>query len=618
MIWLNPLAWLSALVVVPIMLLYFLKLRRPRYPVSSTLLWRRALDDIQANTPWQRLRLRVLLFLQLLVVLALVAALAHPAYSQTRSFPGDLVVIVDESPGMEATDVFPSRFGAALDETRRLASQLSGGNVLSVIGMGAQPHLVVDESNDPSVIGRGIGRLNPGVSRPDFVSALSLASSLARNGRQTQVVVLVSRDTNLPEGELRTSPVAMPFSLEIVRLGGQLRDLGITAFHVFHSAGRTEAALTVRNYGARPAMSDLDLYADGQLADVRPLTVASGVQQTLFWTQLPGATRRLQARLIQQDDVRFDKTAQAVLPPTNVRRVLLVDEGDYWLRAVLALEHSFSLSTVTPSRYAPGRAAGFDLVIFDGYLPRALPPTASLLIAPPAGHVSAFRFGAAINGGSITAAPLPSNSTFSSLLQYVDLSDVHVTSGRRVQMPVWMQPLITSRGTPLVAAGQGGTGRVALIAFALQNSDWPLRISYPIVMHNLLVYLTPRLALTASNLEAGQPLGFNAGALVREIDITKPDGRVVRLHAPFGSYADTVRPGFYTVRETGAGTVPAVMFAVNLFAGHGSSGRGPSVTWFGATRGGTRVVRVHVGIAWMVALAALGLLSAEWWLAWRR
>ena len=80
MTWLTPLTGLLALaaVVPPLVVLYFLRLRRKRREISSTLLWRRSVEDLEANAPWQRLRPNLLLLLQLLVLLALTAAVAQP------------------------------------------------------------------------------------------------------------------------------------------------------------------------------------------------------------------------------------------------------------------------------------------------------------------------------------------------------------------------------------------------------------------------------------------------------------------------------------------------------------------------------------------------------------
>ncbi len=63
----------------PLLLLYFLKVRRRQMPVSSLLLWEPALRDREASTFFQRLQRDPLILLQILALLALTLALARPA-----------------------------------------------------------------------------------------------------------------------------------------------------------------------------------------------------------------------------------------------------------------------------------------------------------------------------------------------------------------------------------------------------------------------------------------------------------------------------------------------------------------------------------------------------------
>jgi hypothetical protein len=110
----TPLALALSALAVPIVLLYMLRLRRTEMSISSTFLWRQLVRDREANAPWQRLRLSWLL-LQLLVLAALVLALARPFREVKTITTGRIVLLLDASASMKATDVEPDRFAAARD-----------------------------------------------------------------------------------------------------------------------------------------------------------------------------------------------------------------------------------------------------------------------------------------------------------------------------------------------------------------------------------------------------------------------------------------------------------------------------------------------------------------------
>jgi Ca-activated chloride channel homolog len=610
----NPVALLLLALGIPIVLLYILRLRRQPHVVPSTLLWKRALDDVQANTPWQKLRPNILLLLQLLALIALVLTLANPALTRARTFTGDLVVIVDESYGMQAHDVSPSRFSVALHDAHTLASELNPGNVMSIVGMAAQPHLAIAESQDPGAIAGAISALQITNQAPNFLSALSLASSLARNSESTRVVVYTSRDSGISD-----LPISVPFPVKIVRIGARLQDLGITDFRAAHLGRQTRAVLTMRNFGAQVESSDLDLFADGQLADVRPVTVSPGQDQTLFWTALPGNIQTLRATIVRRDSFDRDKTAWAVLPAKSTKHVLLVSTGNYFLETALALAQDVNLSAIRPSLYRSSMASAFDAVVFDRFLPHNLPSTPALLVAPPAGRVGSLRFGSEKPVGSLSTSSPSQTSGLGSVLQYLDFSDVHVARARTLSIPSWMQPLVTSNRSTLVAAGDSGTSRLALVDFDLQRSDWPLRVSYPVAVQNLLNYLTPGLTLGTSALSVGQHLSLFSSGATAGIDVTRPDGKVDRLRPPLAPFTDTQLPGVYRVQSRGSSTSASSRFAVNFFHPSAPHASGPAVLILGRHQSAlSRSVNIPQDLGWAFGAMALCLLSFEWWLSYRR
>ena len=126
----TPLALLGLLFVPAVIAMYLLKLRRDEAVVPSTLLWTRLVADVEANAPWQKLRRSLLLLLQILLVIILAALAARPFLERPAGLARDIVLVVDTSASMGATDVVPDRLSAAkaaaIDALRELPTGRQG------------------------------------------------------------------------------------------------------------------------------------------------------------------------------------------------------------------------------------------------------------------------------------------------------------------------------------------------------------------------------------------------------------------------------------------------------------------------------------------------------------
>jgi len=85
-----------------VLLLYMLKLRRRPIAVSSTMLWSRAVKDMEGNIPWQRLSPSVLLWLHLLIVIVLSLAIARPVFDDAIGDGQRVYLVIDYSASMSA------------------------------------------------------------------------------------------------------------------------------------------------------------------------------------------------------------------------------------------------------------------------------------------------------------------------------------------------------------------------------------------------------------------------------------------------------------------------------------------------------------------------------------
>jgi hypothetical protein len=315
--------------------------------------------------------------------------------------------------------------------------------------------------------------------------------------------------------------------------------------------------------------------------------------------------------------VSTDKTAWAVIPAPSAERILLVSQGDYFLETALVLDPAVRLSAISPANYLPAMSSRFDLTIFDGTLPRTGPGGSVLLVNPPAGSFGDLRFGNQVVAGGVSAVQ-GSSGPLASILRYVDLSDVHVSAVRAIPLPTWMHRLAQASGGTVLAAGERGGTRLALINFDLERSDWPLRISFPVALHNLMTYLVPGLTLGNTNVTTGQAVTFFPPPHTTELRITGPGGSSATLRPPFPPFAGTARPGLYTVQAQGPQGSSSASFAVNFFPSRPAPAGGPATLHLGqAAAGKASTTSVPVDVAWVVGVLALIVLGTEWWVAFR-
>ena len=626
-----PLALIGLISLPVIVAFYMLRLRRRDVPVGSTFLWQQLIRDVEANAPWQRLRFSWLLLVQLLIALIVVLAAARPFGTVESGLAANVVLIVDTSASMATRTDDEDRIGLARERAAEVVRRLPVGGRVTVVAAADTANVLVSETDDRDAALEAVDGIEATQLPGDLTDAFALASALAaRDAESTIVVVTDASGSRLPE-------VGVGAPVVVEQVGETDANQAIAALSAMRRSGgaQLDVFVAVTNPSADAATRRLEVYADGALVDARELAIPAGQRSEVLVSTVPAAATTVEARLSGSDALATDDRAFAVVPAEAATRALLVGAGNAYLESGLALLPRLELYAVGAAGYdaaleeAEEDGAPYGLFVFDGVVPDEPPSAPSLYVDPP----EAGRFGT-VDGqisGPIIDRPDPDDP----LLRFVDLSSVHIGRARQVELADGVRPVVrTPGGVPLVAAGEVDRQRLALIGFALAESDLPLQIAFPLLLSNLVDYLLPAdEGALPSSMRLGQTMTLDLDPRIERVVVDTvgasdlPGSGDARVELPVAGGRLTLpgadRVGLRELRAVGEDPAidgaPLGRTAVNLFRADESDvrpGDPQRLVEMGRVSGpserASQLTRAEWW--WPLALLALALLAVEWML----
>lgn len=297
MTWATP--WLAAVVaaclIPPLILLYFLKLRRREHYIPSTLLWKQSVQDLQANALFQRLRLSWLLLLQLLVLVFLLLAIAQPEYVGDIQRGARTVILIDRSASMASTDVGDGQ--TRLDEAKKQSIEyvngMKSGGILGsaadteevmVIGFADEAQVYTSFTSSKSQLIEAINRITPTHGGTNIGEAIELSRAYTINtdpeaaGRDvgTRATLLLFSDGRISDLADQVARTNEPVIYRPIGKSEGTWNIGIAALGARRSldnAEELEIYVRVANYARESHTVDVDLSVGDLLVNTRTLTI---------------------------------------------------------------------------------------------------------------------------------------------------------------------------------------------------------------------------------------------------------------------------------------------------------------------------------------------------------
>jgi Aerotolerance regulator N-terminal/von Willebrand factor type A domain len=664
----------AAIAVPALLILYFLKLRRREMPVSSTLLWRKAVQDLQVNAPFQKLRKNLLLFLQLLLLAALLLALARPILNYTPGAGPRSIILIDRSAPMSATDMPGGK--TRLDEAKRRAKELvdtlGSASVAMVIAFDDSAETLAPFSSDGRMLKNVIDSIQPTDRRSKLEAAYQLADAQAAfttvtnfaGGGDAQAFrkppdVYLFSDGRVLDGDKVSVQGNLHFEQVGTATAGNIAIVALSARRDYQEPTQVQVFARLANFGPEPVNDvQVQLSVDGQVRsagsvnllpdrytdDQRNQAMAGGFAQkdSIEFPMLELTTSAVVT--VQQmnhdgDCLSSDDIASVVVPPPKILSVLLVTDGNWFLEQGLRSQRLQVFDKMYPQEYGelPNAEDGgkklpkaYDVIVFDrddDLKPQEVPTSGA-----------AIYFGCVPPGLEIKPALDPAGERVITddnwvldwdrdhpILRHLNLGKLYAAHAFKLLPTLNSQVLVDGTNGPLVVLHRQNRAFHLIIPFDVINSSWPLQPTFPVFLYQTLQFM----ALGADmdlrpSYEPGTALKiprFNLQKLSPmpdEISITGPMGTLKAKVPPTG---DFVLPALNKVGlyQTDPPVPQYENIAVSLLDANESNllpaevapGSGGHVTAVGAAKS-------RMELWWWLVAAALPLLILEWWVYTRR
>lgn len=489
--------------LVPLLILYLIKPRPVDQTIPSLMFLLQDKGKAFRNSFFRYLYRDAVLFMQILILVLLIAGAARPYISVGKdALVGNAVIVLDASASMQTDD-------GRWDEAVRIAEQaLTGQNTIILIKN--RPVIIARDANkaDAQDALRG---LEPSDTETNLYSGI-VATREFLNGPDTIVTVISDFRNSDEQQDYRAAVSTVIASGAVVNLRGvgtQVDNIGIVSMDVTDARTR----IGVRNFGTE------SLVATVRIEDFeQALPLSPGATDYVTITTPPGVTK---VTLAPKDAFMLDNEATIANADDFAVHILVVTNDDDitkrpWWYALQSINEQtplqLDIETVSPPQIPTIK---HDIVVFNKVTPNLLVQRTirdSVELASSGGGVIIMSqpdlF--AIDYEELT--PLSSTGKagassvdagqFSALTQDIEFGDVqeyHVVNGEGGLV------LATAGqdATPIIALYPVGSGQTLYYGIDDARASFPLEPTYPVFWKRVIDRLTGRISVERLNVGTG-------------------------------------------------------------------------------------------------------------------
>jgi len=508
------------LLLIPLILFYFLKLRRPQVRISSLVLWQQVLNDQRVNSPFQKFKRNLLLLLQILMLLSLILALMQPFIPSGVARMRYLPILIDTSASMGSLDKpgGATRLDEAKERIRKIIDNLLPDQRVSLIAMSSTAKTLVDFTNNRKQLHTVLDRVEvePKGSKP--VDALRMAQALGRTYPITNVVIF--SDGNIPE----RIDMELPFNVDYQKLPEGGGNLGIAGINARRKQNGWEIFTRVESGKGATTSGVIELLVDGQKVSEEKVALDPNEGQRLAFLIETTEAASIECRLRPDgfDALEVDNVAYLELP---LQRPLVV-ACSYDLATFRRALKTYSQMEIISQGDASGEARRVDCLISEVPQQTGIEALVNLYMGFVPEDLSGLI---SIDQKLAEVVDWQRNAQ---LLMHVNMNEVQITD-QPTSAPGVTEKDFEKLGYEVLAHGK--TGPLILVRdregfldyyllFHPDRSTLPYRVGFPVLVNNLIEVALERAGLSEIRGSSTGSLPLRQVEANKEYVIVGPDG----------------------------------------------------------------------------------------------
>ena len=538
---------LLGLIAIPILIfIYIILNKHTEQTISSTYLWTLSEKFLKRRHHISMIADIVSLILQIVAVVLISLAIAHPIITIPNS-ANAYCFVLDGTGSMTMTQNGKSRFDIGKDKIIDIINNSMNGSTYTLVLAGDAPQTVYYGINNKDSAIKILKTLNCSHSATPLSDAITLAQRYF--DENPSILTYIVTDT-LYDGAKNAT---------LINVYTDVWNFGLSEVEYKFANGLSVTGVASSYEGAD--ILTVELYFDE--------------------SKDPYATQRLEVNEFEQvsfeflcEDVVDFRSLRLVIPESdqlkldneiiiynvryeNISDTLLVSDEPFFLRAALTSAGNTQFQLITTKQYSADNTykTGYGLYIFDNFMPDALPHDGAVWFINPQDTLQGTNFNyQGVSVPRLLAKYSPSTSTFiRGMLQGVSQKDFQLAKFSKLGLSGKFNTIVSCENNPVLFTGVNANGyREVVFAFDLRDcAGFTLHSDFTTLVGHLLNYSFPSIIDTTTYF-SGDIMQINVITGCESIIVTSPKGT--------NSYHETASDMVeYQITDVGVYKITAVM-----------------------------------------------------------